>query len=140
MSVLIPGDRWGDMTYPSIRKVEIEVDTIALFRKSLSLRQCVCQIVLSRLGVNPYPTLHIFVSVSFVVFSRENGNIPQSYSVHTAITEDILSGSCSITTCGVFVGHIAELENMQRREIKAFVEERVDSLGLNRLVRRSICC
>jgi hypothetical protein len=100
------------MTYPGIREMEIEIDTIALFRKSLGLRQCICQIVLSRLRIDPDSASHLAsVSLSLKA-SRMNGYIPQSHSIHTAITENILSRSCSITASSIFVGNIAQFEDM----------------------------
>lgn len=41
--------------------------------------------------------------------------VPQSHGIHTAITKDILGGSCGIAASSIFVRHIAELEDMQRR-------------------------
>jgi hypothetical protein len=101
------GTREEGVTYPSIREMEIEIDAISLFGKPLCLSQCICQIILSRLRV--YPDSTSLPSASPLSQNSEVGmsNVPQSHGIHTAITEDILSRSCSIATCSIFVSHIS---------------------------------
>ncbi|KAH0250468.1 hypothetical protein KCV00_g249, partial [Aureobasidium melanogenum] len=64
--------------------------------------------------------------------------IPQSYGVHPAVTKDVLGRPGGITLRGVLVSDIAELQDMQRRQIKALIEERVDSLILGRFGREGM--